>query len=494
VIDANDSYDVINIGELGSALLLTTTWVNAMRDGVLKSRLCAIDFAKFKRDDLFALGSNSLTNRVIDFKATKLGMDTYTADVTVAYNTIDEPEDVVVKPPQEWLDQRAADGLSTNVYWRMKKLLPSRRIAAKLWVERVGQTLKDMDFEQCPGRPQFFIHRLKGLTCEVHRDDIHGCGSACDVDEHLVELGKVLKLKKAQRHPAGSTYQHLKRIRHVKDNGRLIGPNPSYVTEVVTRLGLEDCKPVPTPSIDLLRPTADDKEEPLDEEQASEYRSLTCTLLYASYDIPEVQFTLRMLTTDLRTPSKRSWERLKRCTRYLKGVQDEGAWFGCEGRFDTLLISTDADWSGCKRIRKSSTCIILRVGDCCMYTQAVGQAIHGQSSGEAEFYGGVSGVSAGCSLKHVLDFIDMPVRLVLESDSSAARAVFWRSGMGKIRNLEAKTLWVQQMVADKELLVKAVNCDRKDTNPPQQFAASRHCSIYSIAQKALMLIAGVCRQ
>jgi hypothetical protein len=45
----------------------------------------------------------------------------------------------------------------------MKKLLPGRRIAAKLWVDRVAQ---------CVGFRQFFYHQEKQLTCgcEVHMD------------------------------------------------------------------------------------------------------------------------------------------------------------------------------------------------------------------------------------------------------------------------------------------------------------------------------------
>ncbi len=46
-IDGNDSYEVVPGGTAGG-LRLTTTWVIAIRDGVLKARLCARDFAKTK--------------------------------------------------------------------------------------------------------------------------------------------------------------------------------------------------------------------------------------------------------------------------------------------------------------------------------------------------------------------------------------------------------------------------------------------------------------
>ena len=91
--------------------------------------------------------------------------------------------------------------------------------------------------------------------------------------------------------------------------------------------------------------------------------------------------------------------------------------------------------------------IILRVDSTTLYSQATGQSIHAQSSGEAEFYAMVSAASAGLAIRHVLDWLDFEVELEVESDSSAARAVAQRLGVGKIRHLEVKTLWIQELVA-----------------------------------------------
>jgi hypothetical protein len=68
----------------------------------------------------------------------------------------------------------------------------------------------------------------------------------------------------------------------------------------------------------------------------------------------------------------------------------------------------------------------------------------------------VSGISQALGLKHALDFSDEVYPLMVESDSSAARAVLWRSGVGHIRHLEVKTLWVQSMVSDGRLEVRPV--------------------------------------
>ena len=158
-------------------------------------------------------------------------------------------------------------------------------------------------------------------------DDIHGCGVEELVDEHLEELKTRLTLKRGEKCTSG-TYTHLKRTRVLRPEGRYLQASSAHVKEVARRLGLEKAKSLPTPEIEALRPTPyAEMLPPLDSEQATEYRSLTCTLLYAGQDIVEAQHAIRTLTTDLKRPTEASWSRLKRVTRYLLGVMNEAIFF-----------------------------------------------------------------------------------------------------------------------------------------------------------------------
>jgi len=122
-----------------------------------------------------------------------------------------------------------------------------------------------------------------------------------------------------------------------------------------------------------------------------------------------------------------------------------------------LRVGTDTDWAGDRVSRKSVTCCVFRTGGCTLATQCIGQSIQAQSSGESEFYGNMSGVTSGLLLQHVMEFLGIPLRLVLETDSAAARGVLNRAGVGRIRHLEVKTLWVQSLVDAKRLVVKAIS-------------------------------------
>jgi len=160
----------------------------------------------------------------------------------------------------------------------------------------------------------------------------------------------------------------------------------------------------------------------------------------------EAQHAIRTLTTGLKRPMEASWSQLKRVMRYLLGVMNEAIFFPKDGgeNCNMIVASTDTDWAGCKKARRSVGMTIFKVGQRMLFSQCTGQAIHSQSSGESEFYGMVSGISQALGLKRALNLVDEVLPLMVESDSSAARAVLWRSGVGHIRHLEVKTMSASQ--------------------------------------------------
>ena len=63
------------------------------------------------------------------------------------------------------------------------------------------------------------------------------------------------------------------------------------------------------------------------------------------------------------------------------------------------------------------------------------QAVQSTSSGEAEFYGAGSVVMDGRVVKYVLQWLDCKVDCALLLDSSAAKAMVHRDGVGKVEHL-----------------------------------------------------------
>ena len=82
------------------------------------------------------------------------------------------------------------------------------------------------------------------------------------------------------------------------------------------------------------------------------------------------------------------------------------------------------------------------------------------SSGEAEFYSIVRGVSIGISLQEVLRGWGFDPKLKVHTDSAAALGTCSRQGLGKSRHVQTRFLWVQEKLALKEFeLLKVATKD-----------------------------------
>ena len=73
----------------------------------------------------------------------------------------------------------------------------------------------------------------------------------------------------------------------------------------------------------------------------------------------------------------------------------------------------------------------------------------------AEFYAGCATAEEMLLARDVLMFFGCQVEASLHVDSAAARGCR-REGVGKVKSLEVRTLWLQQVVKAKTLTLKTV--------------------------------------
>ena len=64
------------------------------------------------------------------------------------------------------------------------------------------------------------------------------------------------------------------------------------------------------------------------------------------------------------------------------------------------------------------------------------------SSGEAEYYATLKGASSALGFQSMLRDLGMSDSITLFTDSSAARGIIHRAGLGKLRHLETGYLWL----------------------------------------------------
>ena len=96
------------------------------------------------------------------------------------------------------------------------------------------------------------------------------------------------------------------------------------------------------------------------------------------------------------------------------------------------------------------------IGDHLIKTWSVSQGAYALSSAEAELYGMVEATTRTkglITLANELGFKDLSGVVHLGTDSSAAKSFVCRRGLGKMRHLQIRDLWLQKEVAEGGLKV-----------------------------------------
>ena len=428
---------------------ITTRWEDNLKwndEGVLIMR-CRFVGREYKaldpwRTDLFAPATSPSTCRIIDFVAVRRQWPTLIADALRAFYHASETEEVYVDPPWEWLQEQP----DQTVKWQLLKQLPGRRKAAQAWVEFVAEVLLRRGFTRCVSMPCFFMHVETKVCLEVHMDDFHVTGPWEVAANTMEALKDEIDLKIQGPFGPGSKYQHLKRRRTRTDEGMLIQCGPTHIPKLLKLLSLETANPKPTP---MIKEDVDLDPVLLEAGPAKLFRQGTGILMYIGNDRPECQFAIGCLTSLMANPTEFGMKALKHLARFLKGTQHWGVFIKAESNTPHVLkIRTDADWAGEKRTRKSTSAGHLLVDSSLLGSFSRRQSVIALASGESEYYAGVSGVAEGLMLQDVLGFFEFQLKIELYMDASAARGIANRQGVGKVRHLECKTLWLQQKVKD----------------------------------------------
>ena len=101
--------------------------------------------------------------------------------------------------------------------------------------------------------------------------------------------------------------------------------------------------------------------------------------------------------------------------------------------------------------------MILRRGSHLLRHSSTVQAVIGLISAESEYYALTKGACTALGLQSHLADWNLPAELVLHTDSSSAKAVATRRGVGKsTRHIQTRLLWLQERVAEKHLRVQKV--------------------------------------
>ena len=96
------------------------------------------------------------------------------------------------------------------------------------------------------------------------------------------------------------------------------------------------------------------------------------------------------------------------------------------------------------------------MGEHCVKTYSTTQDSIALSSGESEYYGIVKASCQGIGVRSVLEDLGVPIRVRVCTDSSAAKSISCRRGVGRVRHIDTRELWVQERVSRGDITVVKV--------------------------------------
>jgi hypothetical protein len=185
------------------------------------------------------------------------------------------------------------------------------------------------------------------------------------------------------------------------------------------------------------------------------YRSVIGLLLYLARERMDVMFAVKELAIYMSAPTLCALQRLRKVIGYLKtsggmGVKlvvpesGSGKWKSGGEQVWPVETFTDADWSANKQHRKSTSSAIHFVNRSFVYASSRSQRIVSLSSAESELHSMVSGCSDGIYIKRCLEVLTgKEVQHYQWTDNSASRQLVSKQGVGRIRHLSGKVLWIQ---------------------------------------------------
>ena len=203
-----------------------------------------------------------------------------------------------------------------------------------------------------------------------------------------------------------------------------------YTDQSLKDMDMEKCNPVSTPGLQVTEKDLA-TEERLPEVLAGLYRWVTGRLLHVAGQRPDVQQAVKELVRGMSSPTNIHWARLKRAMRYLVRKRTSIWKFeptANEARDNELTSTSDSDWGGCVKTRKSTTGIVLRCAGCTIATTSRTQGCISLSSAEAEYSGMVSALAEAKQIQEILSEYHEDTHIILETHSSAAKANAARPG------------------------------------------------------------------
>ena len=428
-----------------------------------RSRLVAREYATDKRDDVHSPASGGQSLRLLPIIYMMMRNVEGFNQEELAIGALD------IKDAFLMVEQEKKVQVTTHFgRYRINRNLPGQRLGAKAWFLHLTKFLKEKGFTFCDENP-CLARRDSSIFVLVHVDDIQMCGVKAEVMKFVKELESAFKISYTIAEKDVSSFEFLKRCYVVKEDGIDVIPGKYAKTMI------ENFEKRYGPAKKQKVPCGDEAQEIganglLPQDEAALYRSLVGCGIYLAAERVEISYAIKQLAGGMSSPTYSHLQVMRKLIGYLRETEGnythlempsygKGVHFNYNSKW-VLESFTDADWSGNKATRRSTSGAIHFVNGVPCFHSSRGQKVVSLSSSESELHGLVSGACDGILIRRSLEFlIQDEVLHICLMDNSATRQIAHKKGSSRLRHVHGKLLWIQDKVSEGELQVHQVGTD-----------------------------------
>eukprot|EP00971_Amphidinium_carterae_P220004 4367367-Amphidinium_carterae.2 len=417
-------------------------------------------------------------------KRSRRGRDLVLAhfDISRAHFMAKAERDIIVVLPIE--DPMRAQGF----YGKLERSMYGTQDASRLWQKDYTSLLESAGFRPGIAYPAVFYSRELDARILVHGDDFVGLGDARAMESFHQLLKKKYKVKLMAMIGTGDEVQEatiLNRIvRYVPRDASgcasmEIEGDGRHVQVLRAELGLSDPA---TKGVDTPRVKRNEKQvfearssRVLDRAGTRLYRSCTMRIAYLGQDRPDLQEAAKCLSQNMKEPREADLLELKRVARYLVAFPRVVLTYPEQEDPGGLDGWVDSDYAGDVYTRRSTTGQVVMHGKHCIKSSSTVQEPIGLSSGESEFYACVKGAATLLGLRALAEdwHLNVGLKLRIRTDSSAAKGFTTRRGLGRMRHVSTRYLWLQDKVQKQELIMLKVRTEDQPADLLTKAATSK---------------------
>jgi histone deacetylase 1/2 len=240
-------------------------------------------------------------------------------------------EEVYMRQPPGFEDKNAS-----NMVCKLDKAIYGLKQAPRSWYSELSTKLIVLGFKPSKSDMSSFIYDKGNVTINmlIYVDDIIVTSSSSEaVTALLNDLRKDFALK-----DLGDLHYFLGiEVKKVK-NGILLSQR-KYAQDILARVGMTNCKPLPTP-LSATEKLSKTDGQVLGPEDSTKYRSIVGALQYLTLTRPDLSFAVNKVCQFLHMPTTVHLSAVKRILRYVKFTIDMSLSIQ---KSNSLLISAFTD-------------------------------------------------------------------------------------------------------------------------------------------------------